>query len=146
MERLKQTMKLQLKTNSVEIVITNYNQHLLDDTVWVSPSFFTHPCGYKVCLKVYANGKKEGYVSAYLHIMQGEYDEELMWPFHATLEITVFPVKSDVLDFKPIKRKLCSTVFKRETKARIGEVGYGFHDLMLHSDAYGYLDNINDIT
>ena len=145
-ERLEQTIKLQLKTvyNSVEIVMTDYNRYLLDDTVWVSPLFFTHPCGYKMCLKVYADGKNGGkgtYVSAYLHILQGEYDDPLMWPFQATLAITVLPVKSDVLDFKPIKRQLCITEFKRETKSGISEVGYGFHDLILHGDAYGYLDN-----
>ena len=129
MERLKQTMKLQLKTKSVEIVMTNYNRHLLDDTVWVSPPFFTHPCGYKVCLKVYANGKEEGkgtYVSVYLHIMQGEYDEELMWPFQATLEITVFPVKSDVFGFQTDQTKTMLNCIQEKLRLGLVRSDMGF--------------------
>jgi hypothetical protein len=51
---------------------------------WYSPPFYTHPHGYRMCLEVHCNGKnmdKGSHVSLFVNLIQGEYDEQLKWPF-----------------------------------------------------------------
>ena len=57
---------------------------------WLSPPFYTHPGGYKMCISVYPNGTSEGlgtYVSVFVHFMVGEYDDWLDWPFQGQIII-----------------------------------------------------------
>ena len=70
--------------------MTNFEQHKSDDNQWFSPPFYSYIGGYKMCISVYANGSDTGkgtHVSVYLHMMAGEYDNDLKWPFHG--EVTV---------------------------------------------------------
>ena len=49
-----------------------------------SPPFFTSPCGYKMCGRVYLNGDGIGrgtHLSFFFVLMRGEYDGLLPWPF-----------------------------------------------------------------
>ncbi len=51
------------------------------DREWKSDPFYTKPEGYKMCLSVYANGAGEGrgtHVSAFIRLMWGEYDYNLI--------------------------------------------------------------------
>ena len=62
--------------------------------IWYSPGFYTHTCGYKMRLSVYANGNGEGagkgtHVSVYLHLMKGENDNALTWPITYKCTITL---------------------------------------------------------
>ena len=51
---------------------------------WMSPPFYTHYGGYKMCLSLYPNGTQEAYgnhISVFFHMMSGEFDDHLKWPF-----------------------------------------------------------------
>ena len=66
------------------LIMTNYQQHKRDGDVWHSPPVYTHHQGYKICLRVDANGNGLGkgtYVSVYTCFMRGEFNESLKWPF-----------------------------------------------------------------
>lgn len=55
-----------------------------------SQPFFTSPCGYKVCARLYPNGDGAGrgtHLSLFFVIMRGEFDALLLWPFQ--LKITL---------------------------------------------------------
>ena len=70
--------------------MTNFMQHKMDDDRWFSPPFYSHIGGYKMCISVDANGSDIGrntHVSLFFHIVPGEYDDTLRWPFHG--EVTV---------------------------------------------------------
>ena len=57
---------------------------------WYSPPFYTHSGGYKMLLKVYADGIRSGkgtHVSVSVHLMPGRNDDNLVWPFRG--EVTV---------------------------------------------------------
>ena len=43
-------------TLPLTLSMEDFEQHKLDDSCWFSPPFYTHTHGYKLCLKVYANG------------------------------------------------------------------------------------------
>lgn len=49
-----------------------------------SPSFYSSPTGYKMCLRLYFNGDGQArrtHVSLFFVVMRGEYDPILTWPF-----------------------------------------------------------------
>ena len=65
---------------------------------WYSDSFYTHDRGYKLCLRIEANGYKEGkdtYLSLWVHLMQGTYDDELTWPLRGMFRIMLLNQISD---------------------------------------------------
>ena len=81
---------LQVFTPPPVFTMTNFKQHKKDEDRWFSPPFYSHIGGYKMCISVKANGSDIGkgtHVAVYLHMMPGEYDDSLKWPFHG--EVTV---------------------------------------------------------
>ena len=61
-------------------------------------SFYTHPQGYKMCLRVKANGTGEGFgthVSVYTYLIRGEHDQHLQWPFTGELIIELLNWRED---------------------------------------------------
>ena len=72
------------------LTMANFQQHKRDNDSWYSPPVYTHHQGYKICLKVYANGSGSGkrtHVSVYVCFMRGEFDDSLTWPFQGTLTL-----------------------------------------------------------
>ena len=68
----------------VRLTMTNYEKRKKSSDQWYSPPFYTHPQGYKMCLRVYVNGSgghKGTHVSLYAYLMRGEFDDYLKWPF-----------------------------------------------------------------
>ncbi len=62
--------------------VTKFRHKKLNNVEYPSPSFYTSPNGYNMKITVYANGNgDEGYVSVYAHVIEGEYDDKLNWPF-----------------------------------------------------------------
>ena len=73
-----------------EIFLTNFAQRKQSEEEWYSPPFYCHPYGYKMCLRVHCNGKGSGngtHVSVFVHLMHGEFDDQLKWPFRG--EVTI---------------------------------------------------------
>ena len=73
-----------------EVIMTDFEQQKAEGDSWFSPSFYTHPQGYRMCLRVYANGDCDGegtHVSVYVYLMRGEHDNYLKWPFQGDVTI-----------------------------------------------------------
>ena len=67
-----------------------YKHRNTPDLIWYSPGFYTQKRGYKLCLSVNASGHASGkgtHFSMYVHLMSGEYDDALMWPFQGVVKI-----------------------------------------------------------
>ena len=67
-----------------------FRQHKRDGDEWVSPSFYTHSRGYRMYISVNANGyasKKNTHVSLFVHLIRGEFDTYLQWPFQGNITI-----------------------------------------------------------
>ena len=59
---------------------------------WYSDPFYTNIKGYKMCLRIDANGFSEGegtHCSTTLSLMRGEYDDGVHWPLNMKLKITL---------------------------------------------------------
>ena len=61
--------------------------------MWVtSPSFYTHPNGYHMALRLLANGNGDAegtHVSVYGLILEGKFDKGLKWPFAGEVTVTL---------------------------------------------------------
>ena len=72
------------------MIMTNFEQHKMNNDHWVSQPFFTHTQGYKMCLRVTANGQgsgKDTHITVGIYLMKGEFDEKLVWPFRGDITI-----------------------------------------------------------
>ena len=72
----------------VEVTMREFESFRANKITWFSNPFNTHSHGYKLCLCVYPNGNGEGtdtHISVYVHMMRGEFDDELNWPFKGTI-------------------------------------------------------------
>ena len=59
---------------------------------WYSDPVHSHFGGYKMCLRVDANGDGDGegtHVSVYAYLMRGDNDDNLKWPFKGTIEVSL---------------------------------------------------------
>ena len=68
----------------VTFTVDQFNLRMSSDDQWISPPFYTHYGGYKMCLSVYPNGlmdAKGNHMSVFFHMMCGEFDDHLAWPF-----------------------------------------------------------------
>ena len=69
----------------VVFTINYFRKRMATNDRWFSPPFYTHVGGYRMCFSVYPNGcghtAHGKYVSVYLHVMTGEFDDHLNWPF-----------------------------------------------------------------
>jgi hypothetical protein len=64
--------------------IDDFRKRIATNDMWLSPPFYTHSGGYKMLIFVHPNGygnARGKFVSVGLHLMSGEYDDYLKWPF-----------------------------------------------------------------
>ena len=79
-------------------IMTNFTDHKDSGEEWFSPPFYSHIGGYKMCLEVDANGWGHGsgtHVSAVIRLLQGEYDDDLLWPFRGEITFQLVNRRAD---------------------------------------------------
>ena len=89
---------LSLRTPPVDMVMDSFRERKIENNVWYSPPFYSHLGGYKMCLMVDANGQGDGagtHVSVYVHLMRGEFDDRLKWPFRGNVTIQLHSKRDD---------------------------------------------------
>ena len=128
----------------VDIIMDDFEQHKRNDDIWYSPPFYTHLGGYRMGLNVCANGVGKGkgtHVTVGVHLMRGEFDDFLKWPFRG--EVTVQLKKTNPPHYQMIRsfdneRATPDGCVCKPTKE--SNLGWGFQYLS-HADLYagGYL-------
>ena len=79
-------------------IMTNLSHHKDSGERWYSPPFYSHIGGYKMCLRVDANGWGNGtgtHVSVVNYLMRGEYDDDLLWPFRGEITFQLINRRAD---------------------------------------------------
>ena len=74
------------------IKLEGFNEKKKKNEVQFSDPVYSHFGGYKMCLRVDANGGKEGkgtHVSVFAYLMQGDNDDNLKWPFNGTIKVSL---------------------------------------------------------
>ena len=80
------------------LTMMNFEQHKLSNDDWVSQPFYTHSQGYKMCLRVTANGQDSGkgtHITVAVYLMKGEFDDQLEWPFWGDITIQLLNQQED---------------------------------------------------
>ena len=128
----------------VPIIMEDFAKHKKSNDIWYSPPFYTHLGGYRIGLKVYANGFgiREGtHVSVYVYLMRGEFDDHLKWPFHG--DVLVQLKKTDPPHYQKyiyLNDKTPDDYVCKPSKER-KDFGWGCRRFISHADLYagGYL-------
>ena len=85
-EQLKQDLQRQISTSER---LLEFRVEYTEEGVF-SPAFYTHPYGYRMCVRVHpkGNGRGEGtHVSIFTLMMHGPFDDYLKWPFKGKITI-----------------------------------------------------------
>ena len=129
----------------LDFVITNFSKCKRSNEECISQSFYSHEYGYKLSLLVYPNGRdkwKNKYISIFVHLMKGENDDKLTFPFRGDILV-------QIVNWRENKRHVEQLIeFNKETDPR-GDYGarvtglagflsgrqyrgYGFPDFLSH--------------
>ena len=127
--------------------MTCLEQHKIDSDQWYSRPFYTHPQGYKMCLRVDANGYGKGkgtHVSVFAYLMRGGFDNHLKWPFRGHVVIQLCNQLKDkyhrgyTIDFSETTD---GRIISRVTNGERAKSGCGYRTFIPHNDL-----NFNPIT
>ena len=117
---------------------TAYDHYKTTDNEIYSPSFYTSPGGYKMCVRVFASGVKEGkgtHVSIYAYLMKGENDDHLPWPFTGTVTFELLNQLEDKNHYSMAGTFLPGEIPSQRVVSRErSSNGYGTPCYISHSD------------
>lgn len=122
-----------------KFVMTEFRKHKQEQDQWLSPPFYSHLGGYKMCITVDANGSEEGqdtHVSVYVNLMKGEYDDHLQWPFKGSIFLQMCNQReSDVGNWedKIVFTYDASDIASRVMEGVLAEHGLGIPTFIEHS-------------
>ena len=91
------SIRSHFKVLPIRFFLTDFAAKKRNELVWSSPPFYSHPQGYKFCFEVYPSGYGKGkgtYISAFVHLMRGEFDNQLKWPFRGKIVIYLLDQES----------------------------------------------------
>ena len=120
-------------TLPVRVALNNFSKLRAANGVWLSPSFYTHPRGYKMRLQIHIRpndpGKPGFSMSVYLFLMKGEFDESLRFPLSIAVTVQLLSINPRVdslrreVVFHDYVSVLCNS---RVTQGEIAKEGWGF--------------------
>ena len=106
-----------------EFIMNDYEDFRKSWKKWFSPSFYTHPNGYRMCLRV--DAEDNGHLSVYAYLMKGVYDDSLPFPFRGTVTVQLInrdkPHQCDIVFDENIDPKHSMRVKEEERQI----IGYG---------------------
>ena len=138
----KLTRDLQVSTPlcPVELTMTDFENHKKTLNDWYSSPFYTHPKGYKMCLRIIASGRGDGegtHVSIYVLLLKGEFDGRLGWPFEGKITFQLLnqedvgeDYESGTIDFSDLDAKRAN---RRVEKGERATCGGGFGRFISHT-------------
>ena len=78
---------VQMCCTPVKFRVADFGQLKRSSKKYYCPAFYTSSHGYKMCICIHANDRKGTHVSFFAHLMCGENDDHLPWPFTGTVTI-----------------------------------------------------------
>lgn len=141
MEREKEMLsRTGMAVGPVRFVMEGFEQHkLTPDDNWYTPHFWTHPQGYKVCLCIIANGEGPAqghYTSVLIHMMRGEFDDHLKWPFRGIINVQLVDQEGGEEHYSQgvhITKRTPDEVANRVMEGERTKKGWGLFQFIPHS-------------
>ena len=129
-----------------EMTLDNFEKLKKDNERSYSSSFYTHIGGYKMCLCFQANGwgsGKDTHVGVSVHMMKGEFDSHLQWPFKGEITVQLVNQKEggEHYEEKPVTTSSSTSdeyndVFCQCTEGDRSNEGWGLGEFISHTDLY----------
>ena len=110
LEELK-TEQQYISLSSIEFTMEKFNTYPGSFLNWHSPPFYTHPCGYKMCLSAWAYDayhvdsedeleeenslRCNPFLSVGVTMMSGKHDDKLKWPFRGDITVQLIDQEKD---------------------------------------------------
>ena len=122
----------------VDFTVTNYRQRKQVNNKWYSDPFYSRFQGYKMCIEVVANGWATGAgtdLSVFVHLMPGEFDGFLKWPFRGEVMIHLLDPNEDGCYYTKIitySEDTGDEYAARVTNSRGQAKGHGFRKFISH--------------
>ena len=108
------------------------------DERWAA--FYTHPCGYQMCISVVPKGVGDGegtHVSIFMYMMRGPFDDYLNWPFRGKITIQLVNQAGDhnhIEKIFPYTDRTPEYIASRVTGSGRAEKGQGKYQFLAHID------------
>lgn len=68
--------------------VSRFSERKTNKEPFVSPPFYTHHRGYKLCVRVDLHGMNS-HIAVHCCVMRGEHDEHLPWPFRGDVHVRI---------------------------------------------------------
>ena len=126
--------------------MADYKSHRISKSDWISPPFYSGLRGYKMCLKVFANGCGRGagtHLSVFVNLMRGENDSTLNWPFQGAVTVQLINRKTEsckevIVNFD--RAAVQEHISDRVTSGEIAIEGWGRQRFMTHHRVESYIE------
>jgi outer membrane murein-binding lipoprotein Lpp len=115
--------------------VSRFSERKFNKEPFVSPPFYTHLRGYKVCVRVDLHGTNN-HVAVHCCIMRGEHDEGLGWPFRGDIHIHIQNQLRDNYHYMKVIKYDDTTGENKARKVVTGHMNYlhGFNQFIAHKD------------
>ena len=125
----------------------NFSEHKRVSDAWWSKPFYTGPDGYKLQLKVRANGEGSGkgtHATVGVYLVKGENDDILTWPFKCDITIRLLNWREDKGHVEKTVSFNDTTDIESRKRVMEGDTalgGRGYGQFISHSDLYYDITN-----
>ena len=130
-------------TQSVcEFTLTEFTKRKQFNNDYHSQPFYSHPHGYKLCLRVFANSYGEGkgtHISINARLMKGDYDNSLQWPFEGEIVVKLLNWREDNRHYRGDLIKFSrrgGSATSRVTEGEFAPKSNGIHCFISHSSLF----------
>ena len=118
--------------------LTRYSEYKKTNSEWKSLPFYSRDKGYKLVLRVVANGRGSGkgtHLSLFVILLKGEYDDQLQWPFNASITVQLLNWSGDNSHKKKtINHRTAPLEYRtRVTEGDRAPGGWGYGQFISHS-------------
>lgn len=120
----------------VEFVLNKIGEYVETGSVWQTERFYSGRFGYSLSLQatvdqIGVNNDQDTYLSLYVHLRRGNYDDQLKWPFtgHMVLQIVNWAGDHDHLEWH-FRFDKHNPACARVTKGEVAEEGTGLENFV----------------
>ena len=120
--------------------MSEFSRHKSSKRAWYSRPFYSHPGGYKMCIKVAANGcgdAADTHVSVLAYLMKGRNDNNLPWPFIGNFTFTLLNQLADKNHHTyTYSLQQDSEAGWRVVHGEFAAIGFGHYTFISHNQLY----------
>ena len=112
--------------------VSRFSERKFQKEPFVSAAFYTHPRGYKMCVRVDLHGMD--HVAVHCCVMKGEHDQALGWPFRGDVYIHIQNQLGDHHHFRKVIKYDGTTGENKSRRVSTGDMNYlhGFNQFIPH--------------